>query len=94
MVKRGRPPVRVIVSPSERTTLEQWARRRTTAQGLAQRARIILLCAAGDSTPSVAAELRITRQTVGRWRGGFLAKRLERLLDEPRPGAPRRITDV
>jgi transposase len=84
----------VIISPSERATLEQWARRRTTAQGLAQRARIILLCAAGQSTPTIAAELRITRQTVGRWRGRFLAKRLDGLLDEPRPGAPRRITDA
>ena len=51
--RRGRPPMRVIVSPSERTTLEQWARRRTTAQGLAQRARIVLACAAGRSAPAI-----------------------------------------
>ena len=94
MAKRGRPPVRVIISPSERTTLEQWARRRTTAQGLAQRARIILECAAGHSTVTIAHELRITRQTVGRWRQRFLQKRLDGLVDEPRPGAPRRITDA
>ena len=94
MAKRGRPPVRVIISPSERTTLEQWARRRTTAQGLAQRARIILECAAGYSTVTIAHELRITRQTVGRWRQRFLQKRLDGLVDEPRPGAPRRITDA
>jgi transposase len=74
--------------------LEQWARRRTTAQGLAQRARIILECATGHSTVAVARELRITRQTVGRWRQRFVRKRLDGLLDEPRPGAPRRITDV
>jgi len=92
--RRGRPPVRVIISPSERTTLEQWARRRTTAQGLAQRARIILACAAGRSTPAIASELRITRQTVGRWRQRFAARRLDGLVDEPRPGAPRRITDA
>jgi transposase len=92
--RRGRPPVRVVVSPSERTTLEQWARRRTTAQGLAQRARIILACAAGQSTPVVARALGITRQTVGRWRQRFLDRRLDGLVDEPRPGAPRRITDA
>lgn len=94
MTKRGRPTVHVTVSPSERTMLEQWARRRTTAQGLAQRARIILGCAAGRSNSDIATELRITRQTVGRWRQRFVAKRLDGLLDEPRPGAPRRITDV
>jgi transposase len=83
-----------VISPSERATLEQWARRRRTAQGLAQRARIILCCAAGGSTEAVASELGITRQTVGRWRGRFLAHRLEGLVDEARPGAPRRISDA
>ena len=92
--RRGRPPVRVVVSPSERTTLEQWARRRTTAQGLAQRARIVLACAAGRSAPAIATELRITRQTVGKWRQRFMDRRLAGLVDEPRPGAPRRITDA
>jgi hypothetical protein len=91
MATRGRPTVRVTISPSERTLLEQWARRRTTAQGLAQRAQIVLACAAGRSNSEIAAELRITRQTAGRWRRRFVAKRLDGLLDEPRPGAPRRI---
>jgi transposase len=94
MAKRGRPTVRVTISPSERTMLEQWARRRTTAQGLAQRAQIILACAAGRSNSEIAAELRITRQTAGRWRQRFVQKRLDGLVDEPRPGAPRRITDA
>ena len=71
MAKRGRPTVRVTVSPSERTTLEQWARRRTTEQGLAQRAHIVLACAAGRSNSEIATELRITRQTAGRWRRRF-----------------------
>jgi transposase len=94
MAKRGPRPVRLVISPSERTTLEQWARRRTTAQGLAQRARIILGCAAGQTAAMIAGELRITRQTVGRWRRRFSAKRLDGLVDEPRPGAPRRISDA
>ena len=95
MAKRtGRPAARVTISPSERTMLEQWARRRTTAQGLAQRARIILACAAGRADSDVAGELRVTRQMVGRWRRRFVRKRLDGLVDEPRPGAPRRITDL
>jgi transposase len=69
-------------------------RRRTTAQGLAQRARIVLACAAGRTDIAVARELRLTRQTVSRWRRRFQHKRLEGLVDEPRPGAPRRITDA
>jgi transposase len=74
--------------------LEQWARRRTTAQAVAQRARIILACAAGHTAPAIAAELHVTRQTVGKWRRRFVEKRLDGLVDEPRPGAPRRITDA
>ena len=91
--RRGRPAERVIVSPSERTTLEQWSRRRKTGQGLALRARIILAAVSGASDTAIAAELHVTRQTVGRWRRGFLTHRVDGLVDEPRPGAPRRITD-
>ena len=92
--RRGRPTDRVVISPTERTTLEQWTRRRSTAQGLATRASIVLACATGRPDTDVARELRVTRQTVGRWRHSFQAHRLDGLLDEPRPGAPRRITDA
>ncbi len=92
--RRGRPSDRVVIRPSERTTLEQWIRRRSTAQGLATRARIVLACASDRTDTDVARDLRVTRQTVGRWRRSFQAHRLDGLLDEPRPGAPRRITDA
>jgi transposase len=90
----GRPTPRLNVSPSEREKLEGWSRRRKTAQALALRARVILLCAAGKSNTHVAEELGVTKQTVGKWRTRFLARRIDGLLDEPRPGAPRRITDA
>jgi transposase len=61
---------------------------------LAQRCRMVLGCAAGRSNQDVAAELGIWPQTVGKWRRRFLDKRLEGLVDEPRPGAPRTITDA
>ena len=70
------------------------ARRPETAQALAQRARIVLVCAAGTPNGTVADRLGVTRQTVGRWRRRFAQQRADGLLVEPRPGAPRRITDA
>ena len=90
----GRPKARLTVSPSERATLAQWARRPKTAQALAQRARIVLACASGESNTAVADELGVTKQMVGKWRARFIDQRLDGLLDEPRPGAPRRISDA
>jgi transposase len=84
----------LTVAPSERATLVEWARRPKTAQALAQRARIVLACATGDTNTAVADALGVTKQTVGKWRARFLERRLDGLLDEPRPGAPRRISDA
>ncbi len=92
-MRTGRPLSHLTLSPPERETLAGWSRRRKTAQALALRARVILLCARGLTNTAVASELRVTKQTVGKWRSRFLAYRLDGLLDEPRPGAPRRITD-
>ena len=90
----GRPIPVLTLSDDERETLERWTRRPTTAQALAQRARLVLACASGRTNTQVARELRLTKQTVGKWRSRFLAARLDGVLDEPRPGAPRRITDA
>src|SRR6266478_4460259 len=93
-MRTGRPTPLVVLTAEERQTLEQWARRPTTAQGLAQRARLVLACASTKTNGEIAATAGGTRQTVGRWRHRFVRKRLQGLLDEPRPGAPRKITDV
>src|SRR5881397_960077 len=93
-MRTGRPTPLVVLTAEERQTLEQWARRPTTAQGLAQRARLVLACASTKTNGEIAATAGVTRQTVGRWRHRFVRKRLQGLLDEPRPGAPRTITDV
>jgi transposase len=84
----------LVLSDDERRTLENWAKRRKTAQGLALRARIVLACADGGPNIAVAARLGVARGTVTRWRARFLAKRLDGLGDEPRPGVPRTITDA
>ena len=81
------------VSDAQRQELEGWLRRRTTAQALALRARIVLQSAAGRSDQAVAHALGTTRATVGKWRRRFLRNGCDGLLDEPRPGAPRRVSD-
>ena len=90
----GRPIAVLRLSDDEHDMLERWARRPTTAQALAQRARIVLACASGRTNTRVARELRLTKQTVGKWRSRFVDARLDGLLDEPRPGTPRRISDA
>ena len=90
----GRPKKPLILTDEEREKLEQWARRPKTAQRLALRSRIVLRCAEGLSNQAVARQLRITGATVGKWRERFRTARLEGLADEPRPGAPREITDA
>jgi transposase len=93
-MRLGRPLTPIVPTAEERAALDSWARRRTTAQALALRARIVLRAADGDTNTAIARRERVTKATVGKWRGRFLQKRLEGLLDEPRPGAPRSITDA
>jgi transposase len=93
-MRTGRPKTALVLSAEEREQLESLTRRRTTAQVLALRARIILACADGGDNTEVAKRLGVFRQTVGRWRSRFIEGGVDRLLDEPRPGAPRKISDA
>ena len=88
-----RVPTVLELSDAERAELEGWARRRKTAQALALRARIVLRAAEGLSNTAIADELDIAKHTVGKWRERFAEARTDGLLDEPRPGAPRRVGD-
>src|SRR5450755_1127296 len=90
----GRPKAQVKMSATEREQLQAWARRRTTAQALALRSRIVLECAAGVANQDVASRLEVTPQTVSKWRNRFVGQRLDGLLDAPRPGAPRTLDDA
>jgi len=89
----GRSLPLLELSEAERRELQSLASRRSTAQGLAERARIVLACAEGDQNQQVAARLGVAKNTVGKWRRRFLDQRLEGLRDEPRSGAPRTIED-
>jgi transposase len=93
-MRTGRPLKELILSDEERSTLEQWARRPKTAQRLALRSRIVLACAKGLTNTQVAKQLGVTMPTVGKWRSRFADDRLDGLIDEPRPGTPRSVTDA
>jgi transposase len=94
MSQGGRPKAPLTLNDDERQKLETWANRPKSIQRLATRARIILACAEGLDNKTVAARLHVNTVTVGKWRKRFLNDRLDGLADEPRPGAPRTVTDA
>lgn len=85
--------VSIELSEEERAQLESWARRRSSAQALASRSRVVLLAAEGLNNTEIAGRLGVHRPMVRKWRSRFAEYRLDGLIDEPRPGRPRTITD-
>lgn len=92
-MRTGHPKAMLMLTAQERQRLQSLAHRSRSAPFLARRARIVLLCAEGRGNKIVAQRLHVTPATVGKWRGRFVRHRFEGLYDEPRPGAPRTITD-
>ena len=93
-MRTGRPKAELVVSAIERRELTGLAHRARSAPAVARRARIVLACADDRDNKAVARRLRMAPATVGKWRHRFIAHRVAGLFDEPRPGAPRRITDA
>ena len=93
MAVRGRPVAAVVLDPGDRELLTRWARRPSSAQALALRCRIVLAAADGLSNTAIAQRLDCHKTTVGKWRRRFLGEGLDGLWDEPRPGAPRKVSD-
>lgn len=86
-----RAPLRpLVLTDEELRQLRQWAR---LHRPLALRARIVLAARLPCTNCEIARELRVSAQTVGKWRARFARRRLPGLKDEPRPGAPRSISD-
>ena len=89
----ARIAVPIGLSAAERRELEALARAHKTGQAMARRARIVLGAAAGLENKVICAEVGADASTVSKWRRRFAAHRLDGLLDEPRPGAPRKLGD-
>ena len=92
-MRTGRPKQPLTVTEEELERLESLAHRARSQALLARRARVVLACAEGLDNKAVAKRLRCSLGMVGKWRSRFLAARLEGLSDEPRPGAPRKVSD-
>jgi transposase len=93
-MRTGRPKEALVLTSEEQAKLSMLARRPKTDQRTALRARIVLECAHGADNARVARRLRLTTQTVGKWRRRFVQRRLDGLGDAPRPGQPRKLTDA
>ena len=93
-MRRGPKFEPIVLTMEENNRLLEWTRRHNTSQALAMRARVVLACQQDRSNREIGQRLRVTPQTVGKWRIRFVARRLGGLLDEPRPGAPRTISDA
>ena len=88
----GKAAVAIELSNVERRELESLARAQKTGQAMARRARIVLAAAAGLENKAICVDVGADANTVGR-RRRFATHRLDGLLDDPRPGTPRRIGD-
>ena len=93
-MRTGRPKQALTLSEEERERLESLAHRARSRPLLARRARVVLACAEGLDHQSVARKVRVSVSMVGKWRARFLKARVEGLHDEPRPGAPRKVSDA
>ena len=92
-MRTGRPKAELLLTEEERARLESMAHRARSQPLLARRARVVLAGGEGLDNHAVARKLRCSLGMVGKWRGRFLKARLEGLYDEPRPGAPRQVSD-
>lgn len=93
MTVMSRAAVEIELEASERRELMSLVRAQKTGQAKACWARIVLAAASVMENKAICVEVGADANTVSKWRRRFAAQRLDGLLDEPRPGAPRRIGD-
>jgi transposase len=80
------------LSEEQRAKLAAYARGRSVAKRVVERARIVLQAAEGKQDREIAAALGVGRHTVARWRARFLERGLTGIeKDASRPGRMRTI---
>lgn len=89
----ARPVTPFSLSAADSATLQEWLRKGTLAQNLAQRARILLLLTEGFTPKEVSEQLQITAPIVFKWRKRYREAGLEGLKDLPRSGQPRKLNE-
>src|SRR5438552_18495844 len=89
----GRPKATLELSSGQRQQLESIAGSRSRPAGVVNRARIVLMSAAGETNQQIARRLGLSQATVGKWRRRFWQQDVTGLHDELRPGRPRSIGD-
>ena len=87
----NRPAVALGLREGDREELARLTRASSGRAGLAQRARIVLLAADGESNTAIAARVGVSRPTVIDWRNRYAAQGISGLDDDPRSGRPRTI---
>jgi transposase len=93
-VQRGPKPRTIELTQEERAKLLELARRHKSANAVARRARIVLAAADGLGNTAIAKTLGVGKATAEKYRRRFLRVRLDAMFDEPRSGAPRKVTDA
>lgn len=93
MASAGRPSAKIELTAGERKTLTSWARRHSSAQSLAMRSKIVLGADEGLTNTEIATRVGCHANTASKWRNRFVEAGLDGLIDAPRPGAARTITD-
>lgn len=89
----GRPIPALQLSDEVKKQLETMANSRSLPYAQVRRAQIILMSAQGLTNTLIAQRVGLSIRMVGIWRQRFIDQGLMGLYDQPRPGAPRSISD-
>ena len=90
MVAVARKAREIVLSDEERGELERIARAPTSELRMVQRARLVLLAAAGWRNDEIAPMVGLSAHKVSKWRRRYADERLAGLADRARAGGPRR----